>query len=260
MPEPVRDFARATLAAAAALVAISAIVVVVKFRADSSPAAGPQPSGGGPAAPVTARPFGAEAAEEAHPVPTGADPLVAVAVEQLGVLAVAEPVWEGYDRDLFEHWTVDEASGCDTRRLVLIAQAVRAPDVGAGCRLDSGAWVSPYDDLRFEGYGAGVEIDHLVPLAEAWRSGAWAWPHEMRRAYANDSRSLVAVSAASNQDKLAAGPERWLPPDADAHCWYAAAWVQTKHRWTLSVDPDERDALVRVLAACDSPAAAEVPG
>lgn len=211
-----------------------------------------QPTGVGDTPAVTARPFGAD---EPTPVkdPSAAPDhavLAAAAVELLDGLAVADVVWEGYDRDLFEHWTVDEATGCDTRRLVLIAQAVQAPDVGAGCRLERGVWVSPYDGRRFEGFGAGIEIDHLVPLAEAWRSGAWGWPPEMRRAFANDARSLVAVSTASNQSKLADGPERWLPPDEDSHCWYAASWVQTKHRWALSVDDAERHALRRLLANC----------
>ena len=210
------------------------------------PAAAPAPSG----------PFGGNGAPSPAAQPaTGmaAQATVVDAADALGrliALEVAEPVWEGYDRDLFEHWTLDEASGCDTRRLVLIAQAVRTPAVDAGCRLDHGAWVSPYDGRTYAGYGAGIEIDHLVPLAEAWRSGAWAWPPELRRAFANDARGLVAVSAESNQDKLAYDPAEWLPPDADTHCWYAAAWVDTKHRWTLSVDSAERDALTEILSTC----------
>jgi len=237
-----------------AIVAAIVVAIVVAERPDpAAPDAQSVTSADG-APPVTARPFGADVATTVEDPVTSADDatrvLAAAAVAQLGELTVAEAVWEGYDRDLFEHWVIDEATGCDTRRLVLIAQAVRPPDVRVGCRLASGVWVSPYDGVRFEGSGAGIEIDHLVPLAEAWRSGAWAWPADVRRAYANDAQSLVAVSAASNQAKLADGPERWLPPDVGSHCWYAAAWVQTKHRWALSVDVDEHDALRRLLAVC----------
>ena len=214
------------------------------------------------AAPAPSGPFGGteDPERDAQPAPGMAAQATAVAAaDALGrliALEVAEPVWDGYDRDLFDHWTVDEASGCDTRRLVLIAQAVQPPAVDAGCRLDDGGWVSPYDGLSFGGYGAGIEIDHLVPLAEAWRSGAWAWPPELRRAFANDTGGLVAVSVASNQDKLASGPEEWLPPDVEAHCWYATNWVAVKHRWALSVDAAERDALTAILTDCSTAAPA----
>ena len=240
----------AALAAAAVLAAPAWTSFVA--TADDQPAdTSPVPFGGLDAAtPADSGP--AVEPSPTSPQPTDPEPQDGHGAlqERLASLQIADEVWQGYDRDLFEHWTVDPATGCDTRRLVLIAQAVQAPDVGAGCRLAEGGWVSPYDQLTFTGSGAGIEIDHLVPLAEAWRSGAWAWPRELRRAFANDTRALVAVSAVANQDKLAAGPERWLPPAESSHCWYAATWIETKHRWALAVDTDERSALQAILATC----------
>lgn len=86
---------------------------------------------------------------------------------------------------------------------MLKAEAVTAPGQGASCRLSGGRWYSPYDDRYIAG-PSGLDIDHLVPLAEVWDSGASAWPPAERQAYANDlgdERALIAVSAASNRSK-----------------------------------------------------------
>ncbi|KOT52325.1 hypothetical protein ADK43_30350 [Streptomyces rimosus subsp. rimosus] len=93
----------------------------------------------------------------------------------------------------------------------------------------------------------------MVPLAEAWDSGASQWTAARREAYANDldaERSLVAVTAKTNRSKADQDPATWLPPLADARCTYAADWVSTKLRWALTVDRTERDALRRLVAGC----------
>ena len=149
-------------------------------------------------------------------------------VAQLAALTVrAEQPRTGYDRSLFRHWVDADGDGCDTRREVLIAEAVTAPTIGAGCALSGGRWRSVYDNATETGSGRGFDVDHLVPLAEAWESGAWAWSRDDRERYANDlgyDHALVAVSARSNRAKGARDPAEWLPPDESAHCWYAAAW------------------------------------
>ncbi len=74
-----------------------------------------------------------------------------------------------------------------------------------------------------------------------------------REAYANDlkaERSLVAVTAKTNRPKADQDPSSWLPPLADARCTYAADWVSTKLRWSLTVDRAERDALRRLASGC----------
>src|SRR6056297_1534309 len=76
-----------------------------------------------------------------------------------------------YDRDLFPHWLDGSGDGCDTRREVLIRDSLTDVAVGTRCSLDDGFWLSTYD-----GYSTPdpteLEIDHVVALAEAWRSGA----------------------------------------------------------------------------------------
>ena len=175
-----------------------------------------------------------------------------------GSLVVEAEQPDGYDRGLFRHWVDADGDGCDTRREVLITEAVTAPTVGGGCGLLDGVWVSRYDGETETGSGRGFDIDHLVPLKEAWDSGAHGWDAQTRERFANDlgyEHSLVAVSAGSNRSKGAQDPTTWLPPERSQRCWYAAAWINVKARWDLSVDPAEADTLRNILSGCSDNAA-----
>lgn len=95
----------------------------------------------------------------------------------------------------------------------------------------------------------------MVPLAEARDSGASTWTAQRREAYANDQgqeASLVAVTARSNRSKADQDPAQWLPPAADALCRYAAEWVATKLRWSLTADEAELAALHAPASDCPS--------
>ncbi|MFC7841911.1 HNH endonuclease family protein [Streptomyces sp. NPDC057382] len=161
---------------------------------------------------------------------------------------------DGYTRDSFRHWNAgqDPADGCHTRAEVLLHEAVEPPTVGAGCRLEGGSWFSYYDGVTVTS-ASGLDIDHMVPLAEAWDSGASAWSAQHREAYANDQgqeASLVAVTARSNRSKADQDPAQWLPPAADVHCRYAGDWVATKLRWNLTADDAELAALRQLAGDC----------
>nr|MDT0525885.1 HNH endonuclease family protein [Streptomyces sp. DSM 41633] len=135
---------------------------------------------------------------------------------------------------------------------VLIAEAVTAPQQGARCTLSGGGWLSYYDEVEVTD-AKKLDIDHMVPLAEAWDSGAHDWTPERREAYANDldaERSLVAVTAKTNRSKADQDPSTWLPPLADARCTYAADWVATKLRWGLTADQPEAAALTDLAETC----------
>ena len=176
-------------------------------------------------------------------------------LHQLNALTVADEHHVGYDRELFEHWTDDDSDGCDTRREVLIAEATVPPTVGDNCRLSGGTWLSVYDDAVNEDGGRGFDVDHLVPLAEAWFSGAHSWNADTRQQFANDilnEHSLVAVSATSNRSKSAGDPADWMPQRQEAHCWYAEAWIATKTFWKLTIDPAEKQALTDVIDGCSN--------
>ncbi|MFE9243825.1 HNH endonuclease family protein [Nocardiopsis sp. NPDC006938] len=172
--------------------------------------------------------------------------------EAIEALTVAEESREGYDRSLFPHWTDADRNGCNTRAEVLLEEAVTAPEVGERCRLSGGEWYSYYDDRSFTEARA-LDIDHMVPLAEAWDSGASQWSTQRRQAYANDLDepvALVAVSASSNRSKADKDPSQWLPPAADTHCRYVTEWTTVKTRWGLTVDEAEREALNTVAQDC----------
>ncbi|MFF3489246.1 HNH endonuclease family protein [Streptomyces sp. NPDC002701] len=161
---------------------------------------------------------------------------------------------DGYDRDAFRHWNagVKPSDGCNTRAEVLITEAVEAPAVGPNCRLTGGRWWSYYDQVWVTS-ASGLDIDHMVPLAESWDSGASAWTAQRREAYANDqgvAASLVAVTARSNRSKADQDPDQWLPPAVGVRCRYVAEWVATKLRWSLTADEAEVAALREVAAGC----------
>ncbi|WP_331759023.1 HNH endonuclease family protein [Streptomyces anulatus] len=172
---------------------------------------------------------------------------VTTLADAVGLVQVTEEDRTGYTRSSFKHWNSGEnaTDGCNTRAEVLIAEAVVAPAVGAGCKLTGGTWVSYYDGQEVTSAGS-LDIDHMVPLAESWDSGASGWTAERREAYANDQGahvSLVAVTARSNRQKSDQDPADWMPPSPDAQCRYVAEWVSTKLRWQLTADDRELEAL-----------------
>jgi hypothetical protein len=167
-------------------------------------------------------------------------------------LPVASEVRTGYDRDLFPHWVDADGDGCNTRYEVLIAESTTTPTVGSGCSLSGGRWYSYYDGATWTA-PADVDVDHFVPLAEAWDSGARNWTTAQRQAFANDlgdSRSLAAVTDNVNQSKGDQDPAEWMPSLTGVHCRYIGEWAAVKTRWGLTVDSTEKSALTSYANGC----------
>ena len=158
----------------------------------------------------------------------------------------------GYDRSLFRHWVDDSGNGCDARREVLIEESLTPVSISSGCVISGGSWFSNFDGITTTD-ASSFDIDHFVPLSEAWRSGAHAWSSTTRRSFANDlgyEHSLIAVSASSNRSKGDKDPASWLPPRTSYHCEYIYKWVNVKIRWSLSVDSTEHNKIKNIASNC----------
>ncbi len=165
-------------------------------------------------------------------------------------LTTATEVRTGYDRALFPHWIDADGDGCSTRNEVLLAEADDPPSVSGTCTLSGGRWYSYYDRVSWTD-ASDIDIDHMVPLAEAWDSGARTWTTSVRQAFANDLgdyRSLVGVTDNVNQAKGDKDVAEWLP--TYDKCRYLREYVAVKHRWRLSVDTAEKSAMQSVASTC----------
>jgi hypothetical protein len=160
-----------------------------------------------------------------------------------------------YRRTKFGRGWIDADHNCrDTRTEILIRQSsapvkYRPPK---DCVADSGLWIDPWSGTSTT-LAKDLDIDHTVPLANAWRSGAWNWTMEQRVAYANDltdAGHLLAILLGENRSKGDKGPEAWKPPDPDTWCRYAITWDRIKAEWRLTVTQDEWDALVEMAKTC----------
>ncbi|KAH8831319.1 hypothetical protein DL96DRAFT_1677808 [Flagelloscypha sp. PMI_526] len=161
----------------------------------------------------------------------------------------AESNSPAYDRDLFPTW--DTISGtCNTRETVLKRDGTNVV-VDSACAATSGNWVSPYDGVATT-LASDLDIDHVVPLKEAWVSGARDWTTAQRESFANDLTrpQLVAVTDNLNQSKGDKDPAEFVPPLASYVCTYIRAWIHVKHYYDLSVDSTEKAALTSYINAC----------
>jgi hypothetical protein len=95
-----------------------------------------------------------------------------------------------------------------------------------------------------------VQIDHIVPLAYAWRMGAAAWSPERRRQFANDPGNLLAVSGRANASKGDSGPGEWMPVNRGYACPYARKFVAVAYGWRLAVTAPDKAALRLALHTC----------
>jgi len=192
----------------------------------------------------------------AVPAPVGAATSAAKACKtnntKLGLLTaldcvpVAEERIGGYKRSLFKHWVDANGNGKNTRAEVLIAESlVPVRFTSTGKTVSTGKWLSLYDGETWT-KASDVDVDHVVALAEAWRSGAWKWSSSRRQSYANDldvAWTLRAVTDDVNQSKSDSDPTNWLEISAPAVCVYLTEWVAVKIRWKLSVDAEERQSI-----------------
>ena len=177
-------------------------------------------------------------------------PSAATAKTELAALTVAaDGPQNGYSRDLFPHW-ITVSGACNTRETVLKRDGSNVV-VNSSCAATSGSWFSPYDGATWNA-ASDIDIDHVVPLAAAWRSGAAQWTTAKRQQFANDlaGPQLIAVTDNVNQAKGDQTPATWKPPLTSYWCTYAKMWTRTKYKWALTVNTSEKTALQDMLGRC----------
>jgi hypothetical protein len=198
------------------------------------------------------------ACDTAQSTPADAAPPPDAALDALADLRIDNSPARGYNRDRFgAAWADVDRNGCDTRNDIL-ARDLTGEKFKSGtrnCIVLSGTLVDPYsgDTITFrrgQSTSDDVQIDHVVALADAWRSGANEWTTRERTKFANDPANLLAVSGPINQDKSDQPADEWLPPNEAYHCEFAAQQVTVKHTWRLSVTTAEADVLAEVLTTC----------
>lgn len=237
----------------------AAVAAAVALTATACAATSPAPTATTPVAVAT---------------PPPDNPAAPAAAAVLATLPIrnADPL--GYHRDAFgTPWYDADGNNCDTRNDVLRRDltdpAVRASGTGHGCIVDSGVLHDPYTGAettftRGASTSSAVQIDHVVPLADAWRSGANTWTDDQRRAFANNLANLLAVKGSINTSKGDKRADEWLPPRAEFRCRYIAIQVTIKANPgpglpPLTVSEPERRAMADVLARCGGEPARGAP-
>lgn len=174
------------------------------------------------------------------------------ALSVLSTITVQNEYKTGYSRSLFKHWIDANGNGCDTREEVLIVESQSKPQVDAyGCKVIEGDWLSPYDNVMHAN-PSELDIDHMIPLKEAWDSGAWNWTSAQRQTFANDlsdPRALIAVTAGQNRSKSDRDPSNWIPLQKSYICTYLSEWVVIKAHWNLTMDQSEFGRIKNLLTA-----------
>ena len=216
-----------------------------------------------PGAAPTATPLSPAATVAPAATPTSGPLLVAAptalpsGLPQLTVRAVPGDLPK-YDRDDWRQWVDDDGDCQNARHETLVEEsriAVTFTDEDR-CSVATGEWLDPFTgDILTS--ARDLDVDHMVPLSNAHRSGAWAWDDARRRAYANDlsyANHLIAVTNSVNRSKSDQGPEWWKPPDESYWCQYARDWANIKAAWGLSATQAEWDALLSMTATCDGQA------
>jgi hypothetical protein len=159
----------------------------------------------------------------------------------------------GYSRAAFgPAWSDVDHNGCDTRNDILardLTQVVR----NGRCVVVSGMLVDPYSGKRIvfaKATAGAVQIDHVVALADAWRTGAATWTPAQRLAFANDPANLLAADGAGNDVKSDRSADRWAPNSVTRRCRFARVVVAVKVKYGLTVTQAEHDALAGMLGRC----------
>ena len=177
--------------------------------------------------------------------------------EQLNLLLINDDFSQipSYDRELyFGSWTDEDGDCQNTRAEVLIQESLSVLGFrsSSNCVVDNGEWLDPYTNNLYY-FASELDVDHVVPLYNAWQSGAYLWNDFKREEFANDmifDDHLIAVDKYQNRQKGAKDPSEWMPANSDFHCEYVAIWIEIKYLWELTITSSEYKFLDTVISSC----------
>lgn len=177
--------------------------------------------------------------------------------EQLNLLLINDDFSQipSYDRELyFGSWTDEDGDCQNTRAEVLIQESLSVLGFrsSSNCVVDNGEWLDPYTNNLYY-FASELDVDHVVPLYNAWQSGAYLWNDFKREEFANDmifDDHLIAVDKYQNRQKGAKDPSEWMPANSNFHCEYVAIWIEIKYLWELTVTTSEYKFLDTVISSC----------
>lgn len=179
--------------------------------------------------------------------------LAVVALEKLPLKGKAPMT--GYERSQFsDGW--GSIGACDLRNYILRRDLTEITWRNSpACTVNTGVLHDPYTGktinfVRGVKTSMAVQIDHVVALAAAWRTGAQNISADARYRFANDPLNLMAVDGPTNSQKSDSDAASWLPPKKSYRCAYVARQVAVKKKYKLWVVAAEKDAIKRVLATC----------
>jgi len=157
---------------------------------------------------------------------------------------------EKYNRIMhFGRWVNDPTDkNCyNTRAKVLIRDSVAPVSFKQRnhCLVENGGWYDPYEGKDVS-TSRDIQIDHMVPLKNAYVSGAWEWDFQTRCMYANfmgNEFHLISASGRENMRKGDRSPDQYMPPNLAYRCEYLENWLKIKLIWKLKLTPSEVEAI-----------------
>ena len=142
-----------------------------------------------------------------------------------------------YNREDWGNWIDEDGDGLNTRHEVLAEESLIKPVISNN-KVISGKWFDKYTGKYFTN-PSDLDIDHLVPLKNAYISGASNWSKKKKNRYYNYLKydnHLIAVSKSANRNKSDKSPVDWLPPNEEYQCEYVREWFKIKTAWGLTIE------------------------
>ena len=184
---------------------------------------------------------------------TDVSPIDRITLSQLVISSLSDNT-PSYNRNDWSHWVDSDGDCQNTRHEVLIEESISPVTFTSAeqCTVLTGLWIARYTGVSIMA-ASELDVDHMVPLANAHRSGGWAWSDAKKKEFANDLSypgHLIAATASANRSKGSRGPEEWQPEDKSYWCQYAIDWITIKSRWGLTANDEEWQKLTEMLVSC----------